>query len=103
MSFYNFKVKDIKGTEKDLSDFKGKPALIVNVASKCGFTPQYEGLQKLFEKFEGKVHVLGFPCNQFGKQEPGTTTLDISVLLENNLRIGHVGDGRVYVLFFELV
>ena len=64
MSVYSYKVKDIHGKEKDFSDFKGKPALIVNVASKCGFTPQYEGLQKLYETYGGKVHVLAFPCNQ---------------------------------------
>lgn len=72
MTAYDFTVTDINGQEKNLSEFKGKPALIVNVASKCGFTPQYKGLQSLYEKYEGTINILGFPCNQFGKQEPGT-------------------------------
>ncbi len=70
-SVYDFKVKDINGQDKSLADFKGKYLLIVNVASKCGFTPQYEGLEKLHKELSGKAEVLGFPCNQFGKQEPG--------------------------------
>lgn len=70
---YDFTVKDGHGEDYPLSRFKGKVALIVNVASKCGFTPQYAGLQALYEKYgpEGFV-VIGFPCNQFGNQEPGT-------------------------------
>jgi glutathione peroxidase len=72
MSIYDFKAKAIDGNEVSLSAFRGKVLLIVNVASKCGFTPQYKGLESLFEKYkdEGFV-VLGFPCNQFGGQEPG--------------------------------
>lgn len=70
-NIYDFKVKDINGSEISLAQFKGKVLLIVNVASKCGFTPQYKGLETLFEEFKGEVQVLGFPCNQFGKQEPG--------------------------------
>ncbi len=73
MSIYDFKVKDNLGKEVSLNDYKGKVLLIVNTASKCGFTPQYEGLQKLYEKFGNeKFEILGFPCNQFGSQEPGT-------------------------------
>lgn len=69
----NFLMKDIDGNDKNLSDFSGKVVLIVNVASKCGLTPQYEGLQKLFDKFKSKGFViLGFPSNDFLKQEPGT-------------------------------
>lgn len=69
----NFIMKDIDGNDKNLSDFSGKVVLIVNVASKCGLTPQYEGLQKLFDKFKSKGFViLGFPSNDFLKQEPGT-------------------------------
>lgn len=68
---YDFKIKDIKGVERDFSQFKGKSLLIVNTASKCGFTPQYEGLQELYKKYEGKLEILAFPCNQFGSQEPG--------------------------------
>lgn len=66
-------VKDINGREVKLSDYKGKVLLIVNVASKCGFTPQYEGLQKIYEKYKDKgFEILAFPCNDFGGQEPGT-------------------------------
>lgn len=66
-------VKDIDLKEVKLSEYKGKVLLIVNVASKCGFTPQYEGLQKIYTKYKDKDFVvLGFPCNDFGEQEPGT-------------------------------
>ena len=69
----NQKMKSLDGKEIDLSKYTGKVVLIVNVASKCGLTPQYEQLEALHEKLEGKgLAVLGFPCNQFGKQEPGT-------------------------------
>lgn len=70
-SVYEYSVKDIDGKEISLSAFKGKVLLIVNVASQCGFTPQYKGLEQLFQEYKGEVQVLGFPCNQFGKQEPG--------------------------------
>lgn len=69
---HDFKAKNIKGEEVSLSDYKGKVLLIVNTASKCGFTPQYEGLEELYKKYEGKLEVLAFPCNQFGSQEPGS-------------------------------
>ena len=71
MSIYDFKVTTITGQEKSISDYKGKVLLIVNVASKCGFTPQYAGLEKLHETYHDKgLSVLGFPCNQFKEQEP---------------------------------
>ena len=71
-SFYDFKANDINGKEVSMSSFEGKVVLIVNVASGCGFTPQYEGLQKLYDvhKEEG-LEILAFPCNQFGEQEKG--------------------------------
>jgi len=70
---HDFKVKNAKGDDVSLSNYKGKVVLIVNVASECGFTPQYEGLQKLYERFSDRgFEVLGFPCNQFGGQEPGS-------------------------------
>ena len=73
MKLYEFSVKDIDGSEVDLSSYKGKVILIVNVASACGFTPQYEGLQDLFERYKDKgLEILAFPCNQFGSQQPGS-------------------------------
>ena len=72
-SIYDFSCKDSSGAEVNLSDFRGKTLLIVNTASKCGFTPQYNGLQSLQEKYDTeKFSVLAFPCNQFGGQEPGS-------------------------------
>lgn len=71
-SIYEFSAKDIDGKQQALDAYKGKAMLIVNVASKCGFTPQYTGLEALYEKFRDKgLVVLGFPCDQFGHQEPG--------------------------------
>jgi len=73
MSIYNFTVKNIDGEDVSLSKYKGKVLLIVNVASKCGFTSQYEGLETLYEKYKDKnFMILGFPSNQFSNQEPGT-------------------------------
>ena len=73
MSVYDIPVRSLDGTEASLRDYKDKVLLIVNVASKCGLTPQYTGLEKLHEKFADRgFSVLGFPCNQFGEQEPGS-------------------------------
>lgn len=71
-SIYDFKMKDINGDDVDFSQFKGKKLLLVNVASRCGYTPQYEDLQKLHEQYGDQVTILGFPANNFGGQEPGT-------------------------------
>ena len=72
-SIYDFSVKDIDHEEISLEKFKGKTLLIVNVASRCGFTSQYTGLQSLYEKYKDKgFEILAFPCNQFGSQEKGT-------------------------------
>ena len=71
-SIYDFKVEDIKHTEQALAAYQGKVLLIVNVASQCGFTPQYTGLEALYERYKDRgLVILGFPCNQFGSQEPG--------------------------------
>jgi glutathione peroxidase len=72
MSLYDFHVRTLEGKEQTLSAYQDKVLLIVNVASECGYTPQYQGLQALYEKYRGQgLEVLGFPCNQFGHQEPG--------------------------------
>lgn len=69
---YEFNAKTIDGTEQSLNEYAGKTLLVVNVASKCGFTPQYTGLESLYRRFKDKgLVILGFPCDQFGHQEPG--------------------------------
>ncbi|MDQ5917382.1 MAG: glutathione peroxidase, partial [Pseudomonadota bacterium] len=74
-SIYDFSAKTLDGRDISLGDYKGKVLLIVNTASKCGFTPQYEGLESLHRKYgERGLAILGFPCNQFGAQEPGDAT-----------------------------
>jgi glutathione peroxidase len=73
-SIHSFKVPGIDGKEIDFSKFKGKMILVVNTASKCGYTPQYEGLQKLYANYKDKLEIVGFPANNFGSQEPGTNT-----------------------------
>lgn len=72
-SLYDFSARTIDGEERALRDFTGRVALIVNVASKCGLTPHYAGLQELYDRYHGRgLEVLGFPCNQFAGQEPGS-------------------------------
>jgi glutathione peroxidase len=73
MNFYHFQAKSLQGKEISMNEYAGKVVLVVNTASKCGFTPQYEGLEKLYKEYKDKgLVILGFPCNQFGNQEPGT-------------------------------
>ena len=73
MSVYDFVMKDAEGVDVSLADYKGKVLLIVNTATGCGFTPQYNGLEELYEKYRDKgFEILDFPCNQFGEQAPGT-------------------------------
>jgi|TARA_Y100000385_G_scaffold262897_1_gene294897 glutathione peroxidase len=86
-TFFDFKINSINGEELDLSKFYGKTILLVNVASKCGFTKQYDDLQKLYEDFQDKgLVVIGVPTNQFGGQEPGTES-DIKNFCETNFNI----------------
>ena len=81
------KMKSITGQDVDLSQYKGKVVMIVNVASECGLTPQYEQLEAMYEKYSDKgLVVLGFPCNQFGRQEPGTEA-EIAQFCSNNYKI----------------
>ena len=73
-NIYGFKVASLDGGTIDFSSFKGKKILIVNTASQCGYTPQYKELEELYEKYKGKLVIVGFPANNFGEQEPGTNT-----------------------------
>ncbi|MEK8211809.1 MULTISPECIES: glutathione peroxidase [unclassified Paenibacillus] len=84
MSIYNFEANTLRGEEESLSKYKGKVLLVVNTASKCGFTPQYKGLQEVYDKFKDRgFEVLGFPSNQFAGQEPGESE-DIAEFCEIN-------------------
>ncbi|MDN3619190.1 glutathione peroxidase [Polaribacter undariae] len=74
MNIYNIEINSLQNTPILLSDFKGKYILFVNVASKCGFTPQYKDLEELHKTYKDKIVVIGVPCNQFGKQEPGSSS-----------------------------
>lgn len=85
-SVYNIAVKTIDGAETNLATYRGKKILLVNVASECGYTPQYKDLQKLQEQFDSKVVVLGFPSNDFGGQEPGSNA-EIKNFCERNYKI----------------
>lgn len=85
-SIYDIKINSLQGKPVDLSEFKGKKILFVNVASKCGFTPQYRELQELHEKYKDQLVIIGLPCNQFGKQEPGKAN-DIEEFCEVNFGV----------------
>lgn len=85
-SVYDFKINSIDGELIDLSKYKGKTLLIVNVASQCGYTPQYKDLQKLHENYGHKVTILGFPANDFGAQEPGSNE-EIAQFCEKNFGV----------------
>ena len=74
MTFYDFEAKKLNGETVSMKEYEGKTIVVVNTASKCGFTPQYEGLEKLYQQYKDQgLVILGFPCNQFGKQESGTS------------------------------
>jgi glutathione peroxidase len=83
MTIYDFKVPSLEGGSIDFSAYKGKKILVVNTASKCGFTPQYTELQELYKKYEGKLVIIGFPANNFAHQEPGTNK-DIKEFCQKN-------------------
>ena len=84
---YSFEVKTIQGEKTTLAQYKGKVLIIVNTASKCGLTPQYKGLEELYDKYKSQgLEVLGFPCNQFGSQEPGTEK-EIKSFCELNYKV----------------
>ncbi len=86
-ALYDFAVRRLDGSETSLADWRGKVLLIVNTASQCGFTPQYAGLESLYKKYKDRgFTVLGFPCNQFGAQEPGSAD-EISAFCEKNFGV----------------
>jgi len=101
-SLHDFSAKTIDGQERKLSDYKGKVLLVVNVASKCGLTPQYKGLEEIYRRYHGRgFEILGFPCNQFAGQEPGSEaeiqnfcslTYDVTFPLFSKIEVN--GDGR---------
>ena len=106
MSVHDFSVKKPDGSEQKLADFKGGPMLIVNTASKCGFTPQYKGLEALHRTYSPKgLAVIGFPCNQFGAQEPGdaeeiknfcSLTYDVTFPLMAKIEVNGPGADPLY-------
>src|SRR5262245_10198633 len=97
MTLHEFRAKSIDGSEVSLSQYRGKVLLVVNVASRCGFTPQYTGLEKLHEKYKDLgFSVLGFPCNQFGNQEPGSES-EIKSFCETNYAVTFPLFGKVDV------
>lgn len=93
---YDFSAKRLNGDDVPLAQYQGKVLLIVNTASKCGFTPQYKGLQALYDKHQGQLEILGFPCNQFGKQEPGGES-EISEFCELNYGVSFPMFGKIDV------
>lgn len=105
-TFHDFQIKTIQGTDQSLKDFKGKVVLVVNVASECGLTPQYAGLEKLQREFHGRnFSVLGLPCNQFGAQEPGSeaeiqqfcsTRYQVSFPLTSKIEVNGAGAHPLY-------
>ena len=95
--FYDFEAKDISGKDIAMSGFKGKVVLVVNTASKCGFTPQFSGLEKLHASYAGQgLAVLGFPCNQFGAQDPGRDS-EIAEFCQMNYSVSFRMMGKIDV------
>ncbi|MCC6875523.1 MAG: glutathione peroxidase [Sandaracinaceae bacterium] len=108
-SIYDIEVETLAGDRKDLHEYEGKVMLVVNTASHCGYTPQYAGLEKLHERYaERGLAVLGFPCNQFGKQEPGSAE-EIGTFCQRNYGVSFpmhakidVNGGKAHPLFQHL-
>lgn len=88
-SIYSIAINSLEGQPLDLSDYKGKYLLFVNVASKCAFTPQYKDLEQLYHTYQDRLMVVGVPCNQFGSQEPGTAQ-EIQSFCERNYGVGFI-------------
>lgn len=95
-SIYDIKINSLESKPIDLNDFKGKKILFVNVASECGFTPQYKGLQELYDTYKDKLMIVGVPCNQFGGQEPGQAS-DIKTFCERNYGVSFLITEKVDV------
>ena len=95
-SFYDFHAQDIEGNIISMNDFKGNKVLVVNVASRCGYTPQYEGLQKLYETYGDSLVVLGFPSNDFMWQEPGSNT-EIKTFCKTNYGVTFPMFSKIHV------
>jgi len=96
MNIYNFSFEDIDGNLVNLDKFKGKPIFMVNTASRCGFTPQYKSLQKLYERHKDQLEIIGLPCNQFGAQEPGNTD-EIASFCELNFGVSFTLTDKIAV------
>ena len=97
-TLHDFQVKTIDGKTQSLSDYRGKVCLVVNVASECGYTHHYEGLEKLYKELHGKgFEVLGFPCNDFGGQEPGTEA-EIAAFCTKNYGVTFPMFGKISIL-----
>ena len=95
-SIYDFKVESLDGGTIDFSDFKGKKILIVNTASKCGFTPQYADLEQVYKQYQDKLVIVGFPANNFGSQEPGTNE-EIGEFCQKNYGVSFLMAAKVSV------
>lgn len=105
-NIYEYSVKNASGDNVDMSQYKGKVVLVVNVASKCGFTPQYKGLEELYKEFKDSgLVILGFPCNQFGSQEPGneseiqqfcSLTYDVSFPIMSKINVNGSDAAPIY-------
>ncbi|MCX2979351.1 glutathione peroxidase [Halieaceae bacterium IMCC14734] len=96
-SVHDFSCSTASGSERSLAEFSGKVLLIVNTASKCGFTPQFEGLEELYEKYKDQgLEILGFPCNQFGKQDPGSND-EITEFCQLNYGVSFPMFGKIEV------